>query len=130
MTDPTAPIPVEVSNTDEFASPARVARVHELAAMGLTPSEIAAQLPAIDAMTPRPIEPMAGAGVSQQMIQASSVSITAGSVSVNGGSVGGDERPMIIENRTTVELDGDKVGQSVGSKIVQQGANRRNLLGR
>ena len=47
-----------------------------------------------------------------------------------GSSGGGsDERPIVIENRTTVELEGEKVGQAIGNKIVQQGANRRNALG-
>ena len=47
-----------------------------------------------------------------------------------GSSGGGsDERPTVIENRTTVELEGEKVGQAIGNKIVQQGANRRNALG-
>ena len=74
---------------------------------------------------------MAGEPVSPQAMEAMNVSISAQNVSVNGGNVGGggEPPPIMIENRTTVELDGDKVGQSVGNKIVQQGANRRNLLG-
>ena len=75
---------------------------------------------------------MAGEPVSPQAMEAMNVSISAQNVTVSGGNVGGggEPPPIMIENRTTVELDGDKVGQSVGNKIVQQGANRRNLLGR
>ena len=73
---------------------------------------------------------LAGAGPTPEMVQ--NMVINAQNVIVNGANFGGggESSPIMIENRTTVELDGDKVGQSVGNKIVQQGANRRNLLGR
>ena len=72
---------------------------------------------------------LAGAGPTSQSIQ--SLIINAQNVIVNGANVGGGgDTPLImIENQTNVELDGDKVGQSVGRRILRQGANRRNLLG-
>ena len=91
----------------------------------------------IDVMAGAPVESrmmMAGEPLSPQTMQAMNVSISAQNVTVSGGNVGGEvnariTNPEDVGNDVTVELDGEKVGQSVGNKIVQQGQNRRNPLG-
>ena len=72
---------------------------------------------------------LAGGGPTTQMVE--NMIVNAQNVIVNGANFGGGgDTPLImIENQTNVELDGDKVGQSVGRRILRQGANRRNLLG-
>ena len=75
---------------------------------------------------------MAGEPVSAQMMQAMNVSISAQNVTVSGGNVGsggGTPEMTVVVQPQDVVLDNQKVGQVVGNTIVQQGANRRNLLG-
>ena len=74
---------------------------------------------------------LAGAGPTPEMVQ--NMVINAQNVIVNGanfGSGGGTSDMTVVVQPQDVVLDNQKVGQVVGNTIVQQGANRRNLLGR
>ena len=111
--DPTAPIPVKIENNDIFDRPDRIAELRE---QGLNNREIGIRLreeAAMTAMTPRPIEAMAGEAVSTQTIQAMNVSITAGSVTVSGPVSGtGNEAPSRLNVDVNVKTDPKATAES------------------
>ena len=135
------PIPVNVINPDDIYNPTRIA---ELRGEGLNNREIG-QLLRSEAMTQPLIEPVLGTPQTTpiasppepNVLQAaggasvSSVSITAQSVSVSGpiqGSLGQQSGDTVIRVENIIELDGDKVAETVEDNVVKRRSEGRSLL--